>query len=130
MLHDANLSNKAPRIVTEHPHISVSQVRRYEVSVKRSTFPKAPLPTHLRRTKWKRLTSPSKSIGCERGQVGQYMDDYGGREDTCLRPAADGTHVDREFWVLRYTATNISRILWAEVFLVITKEGKIQEDGA
>ena len=29
------------------------------------TFPKAPFPTHLRRTKWKRLTSPSKSIGYE-----------------------------------------------------------------
>ena len=27
------------------------------------TFPKAPLPTDLRRTKWKRVTSPSKSIG-------------------------------------------------------------------
>ena len=25
-------------------------------------LPKAPLPTHLKRTKWKRLTSPSKSM--------------------------------------------------------------------
>ena len=27
------------------------------------TFPKAPLPTQRRRLKWKRLTSPSKSMG-------------------------------------------------------------------
>lgn len=29
------------------------------------TLPNAPLPTHRRRIKWKRLTSPSKSIGCD-----------------------------------------------------------------
>jgi hypothetical protein len=28
------------------------------------TFPNAPLPTQRRRTKWNRLTSPSKSTGC------------------------------------------------------------------
>ena len=31
------------------------------------TLPNAPLPTHRKRMKWKRLTSPSKSIGCWRG---------------------------------------------------------------
>ena len=33
------------------------------------TLPNAPFPTHRRRTKWNRLTSPSKSMGCYEGQV-------------------------------------------------------------
>ena len=33
------------------------------------TFPNAPLPTTLSSLKWKRETSPSKSIGCERQQT-------------------------------------------------------------
>lgn len=33
------------------------------------TFPNAPLPTTLSNLKWKRVTSPSKSMGCERQQT-------------------------------------------------------------
>lgn len=34
-----------------------------EIYTERHTLPKAPLPTQRRRIKWKRVTSPSKSMG-------------------------------------------------------------------
>lgn len=49
---------------------TVSEERRERESGKR-TFPKAPLPTQRRRTKWNRLTSPSKSMGCRERRVGE-----------------------------------------------------------
>ena len=58
---------------------------------RKCTLPNAPLPTHRKRMKWKRLTSPSKSIGCWRGsEPWKRGADKESRTD--LRSTADGAH--------------------------------------
>ena len=53
-------------------------------------MPNAPLPTHRRRMKWNRLTSPSKSIGyIRRLRLGVAGDDMG---RAYLRSTADSAH--------------------------------------
>jgi hypothetical protein len=61
-----------------------------KVASTRYTFPKAPFPTHLRRIKWNRLTSASKSMTYERMilERNAWKD---GREAN-LRTTADGAH--------------------------------------
>ena len=64
-----------------------------KVALKRYTFPKAPFPTHLRRMKWKRLTSASKSMTYER-MIRKRNPRKEGREAN-LGTTAEGAHGDR-----------------------------------
>jgi len=63
------------------------------VAGKRETFPNAPFPTHLRRIKWKRLTSASKSMTCEKN-IRRWNAWRGGKRAN-LRTTAHSTHGDR-----------------------------------
>lgn len=54
----------------------------------RVTFPNAPLPTHRKRIKWKRLTSPSKSTGCGK----KWDHGRGGTRRTHCGATTDSTH--------------------------------------
>jgi len=64
-----------------------------KVASKRYTFPKAPFPTHLRRMKWKRLTSASKSMTYERMILERNAWKEGRKAN--LRTTAEGAHGDR-----------------------------------
>ena len=59
-------------------------------SGEKRTLPNAPFPTHRRRMKWKRFTSPSKSMGCGMRSDSKDEEVIGGRG--YLGSTADSAH--------------------------------------
>ena len=67
-----------------------------EVGMGMRTLPKAPLPTHLKRIKWKRFASPSKSMGLKTIDCLSTAGEDRGDDWAYLGSTADSAHSRRK----------------------------------